>query len=57
MAITDAWTAITTAQTDANSPLNETLMEALRSEDRRVQVWAPGKPEQAREAARSQKTW
>jgi Ca-activated chloride channel family protein len=33
------------------------LMEALRSEDRRVQVWAPGKPEQAREGARSQKTW
>jgi hypothetical protein len=33
------------------------LMEALRSEDRRVQVWAPGKQEQAREAARSQKTW
>lgn len=33
------------------------LMEALRSEDRRVQVWAPGKPEQTREGARSQKTW
>ena len=33
------------------------LMEALRSEDRRVQVWAPGKQEQAREATRSQKTW
>jgi Ca-activated chloride channel family protein len=33
------------------------LMEALRSEDRRVQVWAPGKQEQAREGARSQKTW
>jgi Ca-activated chloride channel family protein len=33
------------------------LMEALRSEDRRVQVWAPGKQEQARDAARSQKTW
>jgi Ca-activated chloride channel family protein len=32
------------------------LMEALRSEDRRVQVWAPGKQEQAREGARSQKT-
>lgn len=30
MAITDAWTAITTTQTDADSPLNETLMEALR---------------------------
>ena len=33
------------------------LMEALRSEDRRVQVWAPGKQEQAREGARSLKTW
>ncbi len=33
------------------------LMEALRSEDRRVQVWAPGKQEPGREAARSQKTW
>ena len=33
------------------------LLEALRSEDRRVQVWAPGKPEQARDGARAQKTW
>ena len=33
------------------------LLDALRSEDRRVQVWAPSKQEQARDGARSQKTW
>jgi hypothetical protein len=27
------------------------LLEALRSEDRRVQVWAPGKQEQGKETA------
>jgi hypothetical protein len=33
------------------------LIEALRSEDRRVQVWAPSKQEQAKEGTRAQKTW
>jgi hypothetical protein len=30
VAITDAWTAIATTQTDKDSPLNETLFNALR---------------------------
>ena len=33
------------------------LMEALRSEDRRVQVWAPDKPEGQAAAAHKKKTW
>lgn len=33
------------------------LMEALRSEDRRVQVWAPDKPEGQALSARKKKTW
>jgi Ca-activated chloride channel family protein len=33
------------------------LMEALRSEDRRVQVWAPDKPEGQAAASRKTKTW
>lgn len=33
------------------------LFEALRSEDRRVQVWAPGKPEPGKDGGRSNKTW
>jgi Ca-activated chloride channel family protein len=33
------------------------LMEALRSEDRRVQVWAPDKPEGTAPASRKTKTW
>ncbi len=33
------------------------LLEALRSEDRRVQVWAPNKPEAPSSGARAAKTW
>jgi Ca-activated chloride channel family protein len=33
------------------------LLEALRSEDRRVQVWAPNKPEAPSSGARASKTW
>ena len=32
------------------------LLEALRSEDRRVQVWAPNRAE-VKESSRSTKTW
>ncbi len=35
----------------------QALLEALRSEDRRVQVWAPGKPEPGKEQGRGNKNW